>query len=405
MRGVVFHPTFPKALLALAYTRLRRAPAVFSGGPVDYREIAEAPLPTPKHVRVRCNLAGICGTDLSLLRFKFSFRSATMARKRALRRPICLGHEATGEVIETGAAVQSLRVGQRIVLIPGASCTGMDKTPCPPCIQGLPLLCLRRDEFVPEISQGAAWSTQFTRHESQLQKVPDFVANEEAVLIEPLACAAHAVLRRPPSAGDRVIVIGGGTIGLGIILALRALSIPLQIIAIVRHEHQKKLAETMGAGRVLNFADAHLYDELASELGSSVLARGRKNKLLHPGAARVYDAVGSGETIAHALRWVAPRGAVVIEGIQPVPSPRDCSPIWLREIDVLGAHGHGIERHEGRFVHTFQLVLDWIEQKKIKPSALITHRLPLREYKKALRIADSKGSSGAIKILLNPSDA
>ena len=100
MRSVVFHPTFPKALLALAYTRCFRAPALFPGGPVDYQEINEAPLPTPNHVRVRCDLAGICGTDLSLLRFKFSMRGATMARKRALSRPLSLGHEATGEIIE-----------------------------------------------------------------------------------------------------------------------------------------------------------------------------------------------------------------------------------------------------------------------------------------------------------------
>lgn len=406
MRSVTFHPTFPKALMALAYTRCARGVAVFPGGPVAYQEIDEQALPTQNHVRVRCHLAGICGSDLSLLRFRFSMHSATMARKRTLTRPICLGHEAMGEVIETGAEVRSLNIGQRVVLLPGASCSAMQKSPpCAFCADGLPLLCRHRDDCIPSLADGAAWSTHFVRHESQLLKIPDRLSAEDAVLIEPLACSAHAVLRRPPSPGDRVIVIGCGTIGLGIILALRALSIPLHIIAIARHAHQKTVAESLGANRVLDFADRNIYNELASELGCSVLSRGQGNQVLHSGANRVYDVVGSSGSIAHALRWVAPRGAVVIEGIHPAPSPRDCSPIWLREIDVLGAHGHGMENHEGCSVHTFQIIIDWLTRKKINPGALITNRLPLGEFKTALRMADAKGSSGAIKILLNAANA
>lgn len=406
MRSVIFHPTLPKAFLAAASTRCVGGPAIFPGGPVAFREIEEQPLPTPNHVRVRCQLAGICGTDLSLLRFKFSLRSATMARKRTLTRPIPLGHEAVGEIIETGDSVRSLRIGQRVVLIPGAGCVAMAKTPlCASCAQGLPLLCLHRDEYSPSISDGAAWATQFVRHQSQLLPIPDALSSDEAVLIEPLACSAHAVLRRPPAPGQRVIVIGCGTIGLGIILALRALSIPLQIVAIARHPHQKRLAQSLGADRALTFSDTDIYGQLAAELHTAVHSRSKANRILHQGADCIYDAVGNSETITHALRWAAPRGAVIIEGISPAPSPRDSSPIWLREIDVLGAHGHGMENYEGRSAHTFQIILDWLARKKIQPAALITHRFPLSQYKDALRVADAKGASGGIKILLDPNDA
>ncbi|HEY6225921.1 MAG TPA: alcohol dehydrogenase catalytic domain-containing protein [Verrucomicrobiae bacterium] len=398
MQSVVFHPTLAKSLMALAYTRIARRPAVFAGGPVTMQEILNEPLSMPTQVRVRCKLAGVCGTDLSLLHFKVSMRSASMARKRYLTSALCMGHEAIGEVIETGSAVTSLSKGDRVVMIAGACCAAMRKEPCALCAAGLPLLCLRRDEFAPRPSDGAAWSTEFVRDESQLLKIPESVSDEQAALVEPLACAAHAVLRRPPSAGDNVIVIGCGTIGLGMILVLRTLDIPVRILALARHTHQRAVAEAFGADRVIDFSNA--YEELARETNSEILARAQ-NRILHPGAARAYDAVGSGETIGHALRWVRPRGAVVVEGITPAPNPRDCSPVWLREIDLIGSHGYGIEQYEGRAIHTFQLIVDWLAQKKLKPERLISHRFPLREFRKAVRVASDKGASGAIKVLLN----
>src|SRR6185436_5494417 len=107
MKAVVFEPTPPRMLLALAYARLTNRPATFAAGPLSYRDLPQTPLPGPRHVRVRCRFAGVCGTDLSLLRLKFSMRSATMARPRLLARASCLGHEALGEVIEIGDQVDS----------------------------------------------------------------------------------------------------------------------------------------------------------------------------------------------------------------------------------------------------------------------------------------------------------
>lgn len=401
MRGVVFRPEIKRVILGAVYQRVTGNPPLFAAGPVSLEDLPSQQLPKETWVRVRSRLAGICGTDLNLLRLRVSSRSASLARKRSIRRPICLGHEVIGDVVEVGAQVRKLSVGQRVVLLPGANCTALERTPeCEMCRQGLPLLCEHRDEFTPELGWGAGWSESFIRHESQLLPIPDEISDEQAVLIEPLACSVHAVLRCVPLPEETVVVIGCGTIGLGMILALRALAIPLRIIAIAKHSYQPSQARAAGADVVLQSSSVNLYDDLARELDTTVLARGKANRMLQSGAAVVYDAVGSGATLRHAMRWVRPRGTVVLEGISPAPAPSDCTPIWLREVNVIGAHGHGLENFDGRRLHTFELVMDWIKARRLVANGLISHRYGLSDYKKAIRTAAGKSSSEATKVIL-----
>jgi threonine dehydrogenase-like Zn-dependent dehydrogenase len=401
VRGVVFRPEIGRVILGAAYQRLTGSPPLFPAGPVSWEILPQEGLPKPSWVRVRSRLAGICGTDLNLLRLKVSSTSASMARKRSIKRPFCIGHETVGEVIEVGSQVRKLTPGQRVVFVPGLNCNVLEGMPaCEMCRRGLPLLCLHRDEFPAELAWGGGWSESFVRHESQLLPIPDEISDEKAVLVEPLACSVHAVLRCPPTPGDTVVVIGCGTIGLGIILTLRALSIPLRIIAIARHSYQSSQAESMGADRVLESDAIDIYDRLAAELETTVLGKRKTNRMLHHGARVVYDAVGNGMTLQHALRWVQPRGTVVLEGISPRPAPSDCTPVWLREVNLVGAHGHGLEHYGGRQIHAFDLVMEWIKEGRLSPEGLITHRYSLAEYKEAIRVAAGKSSSKAIKVLM-----
>jgi threonine dehydrogenase-like Zn-dependent dehydrogenase len=402
MQGIIFQPEFSRILMGLAYERITRKAPLFRGGP-----LALADLPTeghlgPRSVRVRSHLGGICGTDLNLLHLRFSMRSANLARKRSVSQPVSLGHEVVGKVLEVGPEVRSLRVGQRVVYVPGASCISMARVPaCEMCTRGLTLLCLHRDESRLELADGGGWAHQLIRDESQWLSVPDEITDEETVLIEPLACSAHAVLRRLPPKGGTVAVIGCGTIGLGVILVLRALAIPVRIIALARHRFQADQARTFGADVVLAGDLQDHYDSLARELNTEVLGSKRKNRLLQGGVDLVYDAVGSGDSLQHALRWAKPRGAVVLEGINPYPSVLDRSAIWLRELEIIGAHGHGRENALQPEQHTFELVMNWIREKRLKPGGMVTHRFSLKDHAKAIRAAEAKGNSRAIKVVFD----
>jgi threonine dehydrogenase-like Zn-dependent dehydrogenase len=72
----------------------------------------------------------------------------------------------------------------------------------------------------------------------------------------------------------------------------------------------------------------------------------------------------------------------------------------LREVDLLGSHGHGIETFEARRLHSFEFVMDWLKQKRLVPGELITHRYLVADYRKALLAACGKAKSRAIKVVL-----
>src|SRR5436190_4601509 len=118
MQGIIFQPAFSKVLMGLAYERITGRAPLFRGGPVGLTELPPHAHLGPRSVRVRSLLGGICGTDLNLLHLRFSMRSANLARKRSIRRSICLGHEVVGQVLEVGSEVRSLRGGQRVVYVP-----------------------------------------------------------------------------------------------------------------------------------------------------------------------------------------------------------------------------------------------------------------------------------------------
>lgn len=360
------------------------------------------PLPTPTSVRVRNKLAGICGSDLNSLMLKFSTKGANVAIKKSLASVRCMGHEVVGEVIETGSAVSSLKLGQRVVLVPGFCCAEIAKIPpCAMCINGLPLLCLHRDDMIPSLSNGAGWSQEFVRQESQLIPLPDNVSDDKGVLIEPLACSLHAIHRRLPPSGQDVIVLGCGVIGLGMIRMLRLFASARSITAVSKYIFQATQAKEAGADHVLIYHPTDNYEQLAHLLNTQVRARGLHNQLLHYGADIVYDAVGSSETLHHALRWVRPRGTVVMAGITPKPSPNDCTTIWLREVDLIGSHGHGMELINGRSVHTFDLVIEALANHCINLKGLVTRQFPLGEYEQAIRIAENKENFNITKVLLD----
>ena len=98
---------------------------------------------------------------------------------------------------------------------------------------------------------GGGWGQQLTAHRSQLHPVPEGFSDEQAILIEPLACAVHTALRAGIANNDRVLVSGAGSVGLFATLALRQLTDAGEIIVVAKHAHQKELAREFGATEVV----------------------------------------------------------------------------------------------------------------------------------------------------------
>lgn len=352
-------------------------------------------------VRVHNRLAGICGSDLHLVFADGDLRIAPAALPTH-EGDSYPGHEVVGEVIEIGDQVQNLQVGDRVVLQSGPNCLSAGvQPPCNACATGNYSLC--SNGHLPGPRQvGGGWSEEMLVHEQQVFRIPPEMEDEQAVLLEPTAVAVHAVLRRLPRAGEKVLIVGAGTIGLLTLQVIRALAPQAEVTVMARHNFQVEQATRMGAAHILYGADNYESIEKATEgkLYTGMLG----NRMLLGGYDVIFDSVGSRQTTHDSLRWARARGTVVMVGVNLHLMKVDLSPIWYQEVNLIGAMAHGTEEWPLGSEHqrsTFAIAADLITNRLLHPEKLITHRFALNNYREALQIASAKKSSRAIKVVFD----
>ena len=169
---------------------------VTAPGIIEFRE-KQAPELGDHDVLIQVKAAAICGSDLHI--FKGMHPMAAL--------PVAIGHEAAGQIIETGASVTRVSVGDRVTIEPVIACGK-----CYYCVRGNYHLC-QNISFQYREGQGA-FAPYFTVHEDRAFKLPDGLSYEEGALIEPLSVALHAVKKSELHLGQTCAVFGAGAIGL-----------------------------------------------------------------------------------------------------------------------------------------------------------------------------------------------
>lgn len=398
MRTIYFELNIPKAAITKALRRVWPGVVWSSVSPTRFATLPDPPLPGPRWIRVRNRQCGICASDLTLL-YVHADPGVSVAALPGKTR-FYLGHEVVSDVVETGPDVTSVQVGARVVMdtrFTGPTCFSQEiSPPCRHCAKGDYARCENRSKGSGPVGVGGGWGDGYTAHESEVFKIPDEINDDQAVLVEPAGVAARAVLRRIPGAGERVLVVGCGCIGLLTLRVARIVAPEAHITAMARYPHQAAMARRLGADEVISDRDG--YQEAARVTGGQLYTGLLNNKTLQGGFDVIYDIVGTGQTIKDGLRWARAGGTVVIVGISPTLVKTDLSPIWHQEVDLIGSVVHGIEEWNGRRVHGFDLVIGWMREGLFPIDGLITHRFPLKEYKKAVATAEDK-RTGAIKVV------
>jgi threonine dehydrogenase-like Zn-dependent dehydrogenase len=234
-------------------------------------------------------------------------------------------------------------------------------------------------------------------HDSQLHAVPDDFSDEAAVMVEPAACAVHAAFASDITGGERVMVLGSGTLGLCVIAAMRALCLPGALVAVAKHPNQRKLAHDLGADQVVKpgehkRAARRLSGSLALESGDGSIER------LTGGVDLIVDCVGTSASLEQCLEVVRPGGRIVLVGM-PGLVRLDLAPLWQREIELRGAYAYGSEDRPEGPRSTFQLAFELVREARLE--RLVSARYPLERYEDAIAHAAAAGRRGAVKIVFD----
>jgi threonine dehydrogenase-like Zn-dependent dehydrogenase len=360
-------------------------------GPLELRTIDDPDSPGDGWHRVHTRLAGICGSDLSLIE-----GHASTYFDDYVSFPFVPGHEVVGELDD----------GQRVILEPvlGHAARG-HRPPFEGAAPG------DGDDYAhlattsvngllePGIqtgfccSTGGGWAPWFWAHESQLYRIDGDMPDERAVLVEPLAGGIHAALLAWPTIADVsnpiVAVLGAGTMGLAAIAGLRHHVPGVRIVVGARYPHQMALATAIGADIVVQASK--LDRAVRREAGCHLIG-----DQLSSGAHVTIDAVGTGESITDCLRITRPRGRVVLLGM-PAEVRLDLTGLWHRETELKGAYTYGTEQlPDGTTARTFDLAVDTANHYEVE--RLLSATYTLDDHVDAIAHAAAAGRRGAVKI-------
>ncbi|CAA9269515.1 MAG: hypothetical protein AVDCRST_MAG50-3394 [uncultured Acidimicrobiales bacterium] len=373
MRALLFERKIAKYAAAAVAGRLAPGRGA-KVGPLHLADIDEPELPGPGWHRVRPRLAGICGSDLATVDGRSSRYFEPIVSF-----PFVPGHEVVGELDD----------GRRVVIEPVLTCAtrGIDPA-CDMCASGNTGNCERiaYGHLEPGLQTGfcrdtgGGWGLTLVAHESQLHAVPDALTDEAAVLVEPTACAVHAVQTSGVAEGDVVVVLGAGTLGLLTIAALRKLSLPGTVIAVAKHPEQRALARSLGADVVAEPGEVRR----AVRRTTRSLANG---DVLTGGADVVIDCVGSSDSITDSFAVTRPKGRVSLVGMAGSTTV-DLTPLWHKELQLAGTYAY---RHEA-----FPLAFEIAAEANLE--RLLSATYPLDRYAEAIQHAAEAGRRGAVKI-------
>ena len=309
--------------------------------------------PKDNEVKIKVAYAGICGTDMSI----YTGAKSTYP-------PITMGHEFSGVITEVGKAVKGWKVGDRVI----AETTKLYCGECEFCKTGKHSLCPERGALGQQVD--GVFAEYVCQVAEMLHRVPDGVSLLEAALVEPAACAYHAVFDlNDVKANDKVVVIGPGPMGLLTAQMLKAAGAYVIITGISGDEGRLALARKLGADCTVVTTEEDLklvVDELTSGVGADY----------------VFECAGFESSITTAFDIVKKMGTVVQVGI---PNPKgvtlpNYTNVMMKELRVIGSFSH-------RYID-WDKTLDLISRGLLDLDPLVSHFFELEECEEAFAAKD-----------------
>ncbi len=336
----------------------------------EYRKLEPAdvprPVPGPGELLVRVKACGICGSDIH------GYDGSTGRRVP----PLIMGHEAAGEVAETGPGVSGFSAGDRVTFDSTISCGE-----CWYCQRGRINLCLNRQVLgvsCDEYRRHGAFAEYVLIPQRIAYHLPDSLSYEHAALLEAVSVAVHAVHRTPIRMGDTAVVVGSGMIGLLVVQALRHAGCG-HIIAVDLEEDRLKLARALGADAAFNARTENLSEGIATLTG------GR-------GADVALEAVGATAPIQTAIQVLRRGGALTLVGNLAPRIELPLQQVVTRELSLYGSCASS---------NDYPLSIELMASGKIQVEPLISACAPLAEGPQWFERLYAH-EAGLMKVILQP---
>ncbi|ANS69510.1 oxidoreductase, zinc-binding dehydrogenase family protein [Streptomyces lincolnensis] len=327
---------------------------------IDVVEV-ERPTPGPQDALVRIRACGICGTDTFFLHLGGMPTGADGST-----RAIPLGHEPAGEVVEVGARVTGLAVGDRVVVNPQGAPSGI--IGCGGDLGGMDEYLLIQDA---EIGRNVA-------------VFPDDVPFDVAALNEPMAVARHCVNRSEAKPSDKVVVFGAGPIGLGAAIWLKLRGVEHVVVADVIPE-RLETALSVGADAVINSATEDVTERLTELHGQAANALGQPRA----GTDIYIDAAGAPAVFQAAVDSAKWKAKLVMVAVQKKSDAIDLGGMLRSELTLIASQGYPTEIFE---------VTPELAAHKDRFARLISHRVPFSEVDRAFELALTPGAAEKVVV-------
>ncbi|WP_328841706.1 zinc-dependent alcohol dehydrogenase [Streptomyces europaeiscabiei] len=320
---------------------------------------AEIRSPGPGEVELAPAYVGICGTDLHIFHGDMDARVST---------PAVLGHEMSGRIVRVGPGVEGWHPGDAVTVMP----LRWDDS-CPACHAGHQHICQHLD-FIGIDSPGAM-QQRWTVPASTLIRLPETLALDRAALVEPTAVAVHDVGRAAVRDGEKVVVVGGGPVGILIALVARAAGGDVRVVEL--SAHRRLLAEELGLTT---------WDPAATDIPGLVREWTRE-----AGADVAFEVSGAAAGVDTAVDVLGVRGRLCLVAIHPRPREINLHRFFWRELTLIGARLY--DRTD------FEKAVTLVADGTIPAERLISKVVPLMQAPAAFEALESGGD--VMKILVD----
>jgi len=338
--------------------------AAFLTGPgqLTVSETSDAEIKSDTDVLLKVDAVGICGSDLHY------FRTSRIG-DQVVEYPFIIGHECVCTVQQTGLAVSSIQAGDRVVVDPAVSCGTCDQ-----CRDGRSHTC-RQLSFLGCPSQlDGCLSEMICMPESCCFPIPDLIADNEAVMIEPLSIALYAWDFVKSENVQKVGILGAGPIGLSVLLTGRSMG-ATHIFATDKASARLHMAKKLGAGWIANPDEIDVVEAAPFELDV------------------VFECCGQPDAVLQGVHLLKPGGSLIMIGI---PEEKDIQiPIHemrRKEISLIN-----VRRQNGKIQNTIEMALKILPQLK----KVVTHRYELHQIQEAFENTAAY-VDGVVKAVIYP---